>query len=86
MHAFLTRIDPKQNMNRWYLVVIQPNLFNELTIFTAWGGRASGGMRFQMHAAASMSEAVKFARGIVRSKVGKGYQIGYCAAELRPKE
>lgn len=33
----LTRIDPARNMQRFYAVTVQPNLFGEWTLVREWG-------------------------------------------------
>jgi predicted DNA-binding WGR domain protein len=41
--AFLTRIDPSRNCNRFYLVEIMPTLFGEFALLREWGRRGSAG-------------------------------------------
>jgi predicted DNA-binding WGR domain protein len=41
--AFLTRIDPARNINRFYVVQVMPNLFGEWTVTREWGRRGSPG-------------------------------------------
>jgi predicted DNA-binding WGR domain protein len=41
--AYLTRIDPTRNIDRFYLVDITPTLFGEWTVLREWGGRGSPG-------------------------------------------
>jgi predicted DNA-binding WGR domain protein len=41
--AFLTRIDPARNINRFYVVQVMPSLFGEWTVMREWGRRGSPG-------------------------------------------
>jgi predicted DNA-binding WGR domain protein len=41
--AFLTRIDPARNMNRFYVVTVTPTLFGDWAVLREWGRRGSPG-------------------------------------------
>jgi len=41
--AFLTRIDPTRNVNRFYVVQVMPSLFGDWTVMREWGLRGSPG-------------------------------------------
>jgi predicted DNA-binding WGR domain protein len=41
--AFLTRIDPTRNINRFYVVQVMPSLFGDWTVLREWGRRGSPG-------------------------------------------
>ena len=41
--AFLTRIDPARNIDRFYVVQITPTLFGEWALVREWGRRGSPG-------------------------------------------
>jgi predicted DNA-binding WGR domain protein len=41
--AFLTRIDPTRNMDRFYFVTVLPSLFGDWTVMREWGRRGSAG-------------------------------------------
>lgn len=86
MYAFLTRIEPDANMNRWYLVGIQPNLFGEIMLFRAWGSRVNSGMQYKQNICLVKEAAIYAARKVIQQKLEKGYILIHCAAELRPKE
>ena len=86
MYAFLTRVWPEANMNRWYLVLIQSDLFGETVLFRAWGNRANSGQQITIQTMPTVEEAAAAARRLVNDKVGKGYTIIDCAAELRSED
>ncbi len=37
MTTRMTRVDPQQNMARWYEIDVQPTLFGDFTIERHWG-------------------------------------------------
>jgi hypothetical protein len=37
MAALLKRFEPEENVNRWYLVHVQPTLFEPIAVICAWG-------------------------------------------------
>ncbi len=39
----LTKIDPEQNMARFYALDVQPTLFGEFVLLKEWGRIGSGG-------------------------------------------
>ena len=39
MVAFLTHVDPMENMNRWYEVSVQPTLIDKVAVIRRWGSR-----------------------------------------------
>jgi len=41
--AFLTRIDPTRNINRFYAVQVIPSLFGDWTVMREWGRSGSPG-------------------------------------------
>lgn len=41
--AFLTRIDPTRNIDRFYIVDVTPTLFGEWALVREWGRRGSPG-------------------------------------------
>jgi predicted DNA-binding WGR domain protein len=41
--AFLTRIDPARNIDRFYIVDVTPTLFGEWALVREWGRRGSPG-------------------------------------------
>jgi len=52
--AFLTRIDPTRNINRFYVVQVMPSLFGDWTVMREWSGafetsRRREALSFQHH-------------------------------------
>lgn len=43
MATRMTRIDPQQNMARWYEIDVQPTLFGEHTVERHWGRIGAAG-------------------------------------------
>jgi predicted DNA-binding WGR domain protein len=41
--AFLTRVDPSRNIDRFYVVAVTPTLFGEWALLREWGRRGSAG-------------------------------------------
>jgi predicted DNA-binding WGR domain protein len=43
MATRMTRVDPGQNMARWYEIDVQPTLFGDFTVERHWGRIGSNG-------------------------------------------
>jgi len=41
--VLLHRIDPQKNMQRFYAMTVQPNLFGGASLFRSWGRIGNGG-------------------------------------------
>ena len=69
----LTRIDPEQNMRRFYRVSIQPGLFGDWSLIREWGriGTQGQGMEEWFD---SEEEADHAAGRIQQSKQRRGYR------------
>ncbi|MEM7671288.1 MAG: WGR domain-containing protein [Pseudomonadota bacterium] len=69
----LTRIDPTQNMRRFYRLALQPDLFGGCTLIREWGriGR-SGQIKQQVFA--SEGQAVDALMAMRRRKARRGYE------------
>jgi predicted DNA-binding WGR domain protein len=58
--AFLTRIDPTRNIDRFYVVEVIPSLFGEWTVMREWGRRgAPGTVRLSSYQQRDEAEAVE---------------------------
>ena len=69
----LRRVDPKQNMYRFYAVTVEPTLFNEWAVVRRWGRiGTAGSTRVELHE--SMGEAINAVEQVNRSKLRRGYQ------------
>ncbi|MCP4358988.1 MAG: WGR domain-containing protein [Chloroflexi bacterium] len=69
----LHRIDPTINAKRWYVVIVQPTLFDAHAVVCLWGRLGTDGERCRIIPATSRAEAEAQARKIVEQKVKKGY-------------
>lgn len=73
MFCLLHRIDPDQNMARFYRVEVLGDLFGAITVERCWG-RIGG--RGQRHIASysSQDEAEGQAQRLIRAKTRRGYR------------
>lgn len=72
--VILCRIDPTQNMARFYRMQMQPTLFGGVTLIREWGriGQAGTCRQDQYDTAEAARSALDVMR---RSKLGRGYII-----------
>jgi len=70
--AHFCRIDPEQNMSRYYRLCLQPDLFGGCTLIREWGRIGSGG-RIRYDGFASEGEAVSALVSMSQTKVRRGY-------------
>ncbi len=75
MFTLLTRIDPDEQMNRWYIVAVQSTLFEPIAVITAWGSRNSDWQQWRAFPAESLAAAQETAESIIIAKQKRGYQI-----------
>ena len=73
MYVFLTRRDPKEHINRWYSVCVQPTLLDPLAVITAWGSRENEFQQMHICPVTTPEEAVQMAEKIVAAKLKRGY-------------
>ncbi len=71
----LNRIDPEDNMNRWYLVSVQATLFSPCAVIIAWGRRDNGFQQWRALPVDNRDRAQELADRIVTMKVKRGYQV-----------
>ena len=69
-----TRIDAAHNCYRWYRVWIQPDLFCDWVVWTAWGRLGSSRYRQRLYPAADAASADALARRLIRRKIQRGYR------------
>ncbi len=69
----LHRLDETINAKRWYVVTVQPTLFDDHAVICLWGRLGTDGERCRIIPATSRAEAEMRARKIVKQKVKKGY-------------
>ena len=75
MFTYLKKVDPEENMDRWYMVFVQASLFDPDAVICAWGSRRNSYQQLRVLPAASREEALETAQGIVKQKLGRGYEI-----------
>jgi len=75
MFTFLKRVDPDNNMDRWYMVFVQASLLDPVAVICAWGNRRNSYQQLRVLPAASWEEALQAAQGIVKQKLGRGYEV-----------
>ena len=68
----LRRIDPAQNMARFYLMQVQPDLFGGASLIREWGRIGSRGRVLVEHHA-DEGEAVTSLMAMARTKGRRGY-------------
>jgi predicted DNA-binding WGR domain protein len=71
----LHRIDPDENMQRYYIVTVQKSLFGEMSVVTMWGSLETGAQQRQVFSAETFPLAVEKAEKIVETKIGRGYWL-----------
>jgi predicted DNA-binding WGR domain protein len=70
--AFLTRIDPTRNINRFYVVQVMPTLFGDWTVMREWGRRGSPGT-VRLNSYERRNEAETAERHIIKRRLAHGY-------------
>ena len=75
MFTFLKRVDPEENMDRWYMVFVQASLLDPVAVICAWGNRRNSYQQLRVLPAASWEEAHETAQDMVKKKVARGYEI-----------
>jgi predicted DNA-binding WGR domain protein len=73
--TYLTRVEPENNVNRWYFVTVQPTLFEPLAVICFWGRRGTKYQRARILPADTAAEAEELAGSIVSQKLARGYCI-----------
>jgi predicted DNA-binding WGR domain protein len=71
--VYLTRIDPGQNMARFYSMSLQPNLFGEWSLVREWGRIGRGG-QVKATPYPARAEAEGALEKLRTAKVRKGYR------------
>ena len=75
MFTVLARVDPEEDMNRWYLVTVQRTLLEPIAVVCAWGSRQTTWQQVRVIPARSWEEAEAMAVKIVRDKCKRGYVV-----------
>ena len=74
MLILLSRVDPAENLNRWYLVSVQATLFYPCAVVIAWGRRDNDFQQWRMIPTESQAQASQLAAKIVEHKIKRGYR------------
>ena len=72
--TYLTRIDPKQNMARWYSLHLQPTLFGEWTVVRSWGRLQQRGQSIESRCETEEAALALVAK-VADAKQRRGYQL-----------
>jgi predicted DNA-binding WGR domain protein len=71
--AFLTRIDPARNIDRFYIVDVTPTLFGEWALVREWGRRGSPGtVRLSSYQRRNEAETVE--QRTIKRRLQHGYR------------
>ena len=76
MYAFLTHVNPSQNMNRWYEVSVQPTLIDRVAVVRRWGSRENAMQNILILPMTSLEEANLAAEEVIAEKLKGGYVEG----------
>ena len=71
----MKRVDPEENMDRWYMVHVQATLFEPLAVVCAWGDRRTTYQRLRILPVATAGEAEALASQIIAQKLRRGYEF-----------
>jgi len=74
MSIDMKRVDPEQNMDRFYFVELTQDMFGDHGVHRQWGRRGTNGRhRFDWYASASEAESA--VSKLVREKLARGYLL-----------
>ena len=73
--AYLTRVNPEQNMQRFYMLHIVPDLFGGCSLVRRWGRIGSGGGSKRIEHYAYEGKAVDALMNWIAVKAKRGYQV-----------
>ena len=77
----MSRIDPDKNANRWYLIGIQPSLFDPIALIRFWGSRSTTYQQVMVQPFEDQETAREAADKLICDKVRGGYRV---TAAYRP--
>lgn len=73
--AYLTRVSPEQNMRRFYMLHIVPDLFGGCSLVRSWGRIGSGGGSKRIEYYPYEGKAVDALIDWIKVKTKRGYQV-----------
>ncbi|MCL4319023.1 MAG: WGR domain-containing protein [Firmicutes bacterium] len=65
---------PAKNCYRWYRVWVQPDLFNDWVVWTAWGRLGSAQYRQRLYPVPDRESAAALVQHIIDRKIRRGYR------------
>ena len=74
-------------MDRSYVVLVQPTLFDPVAVICAWGNRQTTWQRMRIFSVSSLIEAQTLANKIVGQKIRRGYELVFaenCDSKAMP--
>ena len=71
---YMTRIDPAQNMARFYVMCVQPTLFGDWSLMKEWG-RIGGAGQQRIRAFAKRCDADAALAQELKRRVRRGYVV-----------
>lgn len=84
-HLYLERVDPRQNMHRFYALELELTLFGEISVTRRWGRIGSHG-RSAVAVCEDEKEALALFLDLARRKIRRKYQPPRTADEGRGGE
>ena len=75
MQTILHRIEPIERMNRWYMVSVEPTLFDAVAVVCRWGSRETEYQQTQVYYVENPVDAHTLATKIIRRKKKRGYEV-----------
>jgi predicted DNA-binding WGR domain protein len=72
--AFLTRRDPARNLQRFYVVRLEPALFGDWALLREWGRRGSPST-VRLTSFDQYDEAAKAERRMIKRRLRHGYTV-----------
>ncbi len=73
--TWMSRIDPDKNANRWYLIGIQPSLFDPIALIRFWGSRTTTYQQVMVQPFDDQETAREAADKLICDKVRSGYRV-----------
>ncbi|MCP4936795.1 MAG: WGR domain-containing protein [bacterium] len=82
MQIDMKRIDPSQNMNRFYSVQLTQDLFGEHCVIRQWGRRGTRGQSL-IRSYGTEDEAEGAVSKLIKQKLGRGYLLNFMPPKTR---
>ena len=69
----LVKVNPSENINRWYWVKVQSTLFDPVAVVCGWGRRDTRYSKWRIFPTATWEEATVLAGQIIKKRLNHGY-------------